>query len=280
MFPCRSKHASERPQRSASIAGPPSPEKNPLLPVPAIVVMMPETRSTLRIRFSWLSRMYRFPSGSMRGFGNPHNFAAVAGPPSPVCPTAPVPAIVVMMPEVSTFRIRALWSPMYRLPAMSRSMPHGCFKLAAVAGPPSPEAPNSPLPATVVMIPDASTLRIRLLSLSRMYRQPEESMQRPHPYFQANAARVAGPPSPEKPRSPVPATVAMSQPSAASPREEAITSNAVATNQADLHFMLHLRVANASVSRRAEYNGARDAPSSSFSWMAKDAGSRPGGTQN
>ena len=35
-----------------------------------------------------------------------------------------------------------------------------------MAGPPSPEKPAMPLPATVLMIPEASTFRIRWFAIS------------------------------------------------------------------------------------------------------------------
>ena len=55
----------------------------------------------------------------------------------------------------------------YPGPAASKANPRGPFKLAAVAGPPSPLYPAVPLPATVVMILLLSTLRTRLLPRAR-----------------------------------------------------------------------------------------------------------------
>jgi len=57
---------------------------------------------------------------------------------------------------------------MYRLFALSNAMPEGPERLACVAGPPSPKGgiPKPPLPATVVMIPFVSMLRMRLLFTS------------------------------------------------------------------------------------------------------------------
>ena len=64
-----------------------------------------------------------------------------------------------------TLRMRwLLWSAMKRLPAPSRATPKGKAKLALVAGPPSPLNPEMPFPATVVMIPEVSTLRMRLFN--------------------------------------------------------------------------------------------------------------------
>ena len=50
------------------------------------------------------------------------------------------------------------------LPARSTAIPNGDLSLAADAGPQSPSEPQPP--ATVVMMPAASTLRIRLFQLS------------------------------------------------------------------------------------------------------------------
>ncbi|MFT3791948.1 MAG: hypothetical protein QM741_12935 [Rudaea sp.] len=75
-------------------------------------------------------------------------------------PSWPLPAIVVMMPEPSTLRIR--WfeqSAMYRLPALSMATASGLFSCAVFAAPPSPEYPALPVPATAVIVPPASTLR-------------------------------------------------------------------------------------------------------------------------
>ena len=53
------------------------------------------------------------------------------------------------------------------LPAPSTATPVGDLSWAAVAGPPSPPKPNL-MPATVVMLPEGSTLRMRSLSASAM----------------------------------------------------------------------------------------------------------------
>ena len=74
----------------------------------------------------------------------------------------PSPAIVLMIPAVSTWRTRWLsQSAMYRLPSGSTWTPEGRFRRAFVASPPSPENPSWPLPATVVMVPIGSTCRTR-----------------------------------------------------------------------------------------------------------------------
>ena len=61
-------------------------------------------------------------------------------------------------------RMRIRWlcrSAMKRLPAPSTATPEGRSSRAAVAVPPSPLNPYSPVPATVLMTPAESTLRIR-----------------------------------------------------------------------------------------------------------------------
>ena len=80
--------------------------------------------------------------------------------------------------------------------------PVGPFKLALVARPPSPENPCVPSPATVLMVPEVSTLRMRLSLESAMKRLPEESTATPKGKF--NLALVAGPPSPANPFPPPP----------------------------------------------------------------------------
>src|SRR5664280_2025204 len=97
---------------------------------------------------------------------------------------------------------------MYRLPAASTARPIGATRHAWVAGPPSPQKPLVPLPATVVMVPSGATRRTRLLLPgSAMYRLPAASRARPPGPWRH--AWVAGPPSPQKPAVPLPATVVM-----------------------------------------------------------------------
>src|SRR6476661_4565373 len=81
------------------------------------------------------------------------NSAAVAGPPSPLKPDTPLPAMVEIIPDVLTMRM--VWfraSDMYKLLFLSKDMATGSSSLAAVACPPSPLWPCMPLPATVVMV--------------------------------------------------------------------------------------------------------------------------------
>ena len=71
------------------------------------------------------------------------------------------------------------------------------MKLALAAGPPSPEKPEVPLPATVVMTPvEAATRRMLWLNGSAMNRLPVASIATRTGSFRV--APVAGPPSPEK----------------------------------------------------------------------------------
>src|SRR5664280_18204 len=96
--------------------------------------------------------MYRLPAASTARLPGPRQ-AWVAGPPSPQKATVPLPATVVMVPSGATRRPRLLpGSAMYRLPAASTARPLGMSRQAWVAGPPSPQKPAVPLPATVVMV--------------------------------------------------------------------------------------------------------------------------------
>ena len=76
-----------------------------------------------------------------------------------------------------------------------------------MAGPPSPLKPCS-FPATDVMTPvPTATCRMRLLFISATSTLPPPSIA--NPIGQNKLALVPGPPSPLKPRSPLPATVLM-----------------------------------------------------------------------
>src|ERR1035438_2339925 len=85
-------------------------------------------------------------------------------------------------------------------------------KDAEVASPPSPEKLRVPLPATVVMTPPADTFRMRLFCESAMMRFMEASTTSLENAPRLKDAEVAGPPSPKKPRVPLPATVVMTPP--------------------------------------------------------------------
>src|ERR1017187_950223 len=94
---------------------------------------------------------------------------------------------------------------MYRLPVESAFTPWGLANCALVAGPPSPEKPGDPVPATLVIVPSGATLRMRWFQQSAMYKLPALSTAMPCG-LPLNWALVPGPPSPEKPGDPVPAT--------------------------------------------------------------------------
>src|SRR5437667_199327 len=64
---------------------------------------------------------------------------------------------------------------MYRLPAESTATPDGNASCALVAGPPSPEKPCVPFPATIVSVPLGVIRTTRLLSGSAPYTLPAES---------------------------------------------------------------------------------------------------------
>jgi hypothetical protein len=88
------------------VAAPPSP-LYVVLPVPAMVDIIPVEIVTLRIRWLLESEIYKFPAESRYTSKGPFNPADVAAPPSPENPLDPVPANVVMMPvDAVTLRIR------------------------------------------------------------------------------------------------------------------------------------------------------------------------------
>src|SRR4051812_38865805 len=121
----------------AAVAGPPSPEK-PGAPFPAIVVIVPP-ESILRIRLLLLSARSTEPAGPSATAVGWFRAAAVAGPPSPLYPAAPVPAIVVITPPGLTFRIRLFPESANTIaPAASTTTPAGSDSCAALAAPPSP----------------------------------------------------------------------------------------------------------------------------------------------
>jgi len=115
------------------------------------------------------------------------SFAWVAGPPSPLKPVAPVPAIVRIVPSLSTSRMRSLAaSAMTRCPLGETARLWGQARSASSAGPPSPEkcrghwsplpaATGSATPATVEIVPVVSTTRITWLKVSAMYMLPAPS---------------------------------------------------------------------------------------------------------
>src|SRR5207248_223186 len=105
-----------------------------------------------------------------------------------------------------TWRMRLLpVSAITKPPSAVAATPLGKLSWAAVAGPPSPEKPDVPLPATVVIVPADETRRMRLLLKSAIRKPPSAVAATPEGAL--SWAAVAGPPSPEKPDVPLPATV-------------------------------------------------------------------------
>ena len=142
--------------------------------------------------------MYTLPTLSSTTPNGPCSSAAVAGPPSPVVPSVPLPARVVMMPSGATLRTTKFpLSAMSRLPEASTYRPVGSLSSAWEAGPLSPVYPAVPVPATVVMMPLVSTLRTTLNCTSEKYTLPDRSVRTPH--GAPTSAAVAGPPSPVSP---------------------------------------------------------------------------------
>ena len=104
----------------------------------------------------------------------------MADPPSPENPARPFPATVEMIPLVSTIRIRLLpASAIYNLPDLSTTMLIGRFSLALVAKPKSPEYPEIPFPATVVITPLILIFLTRQGYCSVINRFPYESTAKP-----------------------------------------------------------------------------------------------------
>ena len=90
------------------------------------------------------------------------SWAERAGPPSPPEPATPVPATRLIAPAGVT--LRTSWLPnsaMKTFPVESMSTPAGCDSSADAAGPPFPELPATPVPASVVIVPPGVTLRTR-----------------------------------------------------------------------------------------------------------------------
>ena len=117
--------------------------------------------------------MYRFPALSRAACVGNERLASVARPVSPHLDggggqKVPLPAIVVIIfVEASTLRTRKLLvSAMYMFPDLSNTTELGPFKVAFVAGPPSPLKPALPVPATVETAPPLVKTRIRLLAWS------------------------------------------------------------------------------------------------------------------
>src|SRR5437588_6897440 len=73
--------------------------------------------------------------------------------------------------DAATIRMRYEPSLISRSPSASSASPTG-LSLAERAGPPTPENPKWPLPATVVSLPKASTRRTVYVSVSIRYIEP------------------------------------------------------------------------------------------------------------
>ena len=117
--------------------------------------------------------------------------------PSGVGRRSPVPPIVFIVPGDGIDGAQAMVadSQISSRPSGSIAMLWGWRSAARAAGPPSPENPGVPMPATVESRPvPASTLRTTWLSRSAMYRCPRPSNAISCGMFSEPA--VAGPPSP------------------------------------------------------------------------------------
>ncbi len=154
----------------------------------------------------------RFPALSNARWDDPARSALVAGPPSPVLKgfPGPLPATVEIRPSGETLRTASPVA-MKRSPAPSAATPERKPSGTPVAGMPSPggqpeAGQEAPLPATVLMIPLGETLRMRPLLESAMKTFPLASTAMSS--GPANAAFVAGPPSPNQQQPcPLPAIV-------------------------------------------------------------------------
>src|SRR5581483_11307472 len=239
--------------------------------VPAIVVMRPPV-SRRRTRLLPESAIRRLPSGSKMMPLGPFKRAPVAGPLSPPNPgLPPCPATVVMTPWASTFRMTWLaLSAMKSSPAGLIATLWGQLRVAWVAGLPSPAKRGEQvarlrgtnpvnLPATVVMMPFRSTLRITWLNVSAMYMFPVRSNVSILGSF--IWASVAGPPSPENPAGDAPANV-VTIPWAPRTGASANPSSACAAamvSASRLRFCGPLNM-RASSPERAELDGSRRFP--------------------
>src|SRR4051794_9198434 len=134
--------------------------------------------------------------------------AAEAGPQPPEKARPPLPATVVIVPAGDTRRTRwLLTSAITTPPSGVTATAAGESSWAVVAGPPSPEKPGVPVPATVVIVPAGVTRRTRPLPASAITKPPSGVPATAS--TEASWAAGAGPPPPEGPGGPVPATVVM-----------------------------------------------------------------------
>ena len=107
----------------AEVAGPPSPLL-PAVPVPATVEMVPPG-VTWRILLLPESAMNRLPAASNASRTGALSRADVAGPPSPVQPDVPVPAMVTTVPSVliAAYGVRAGVGDVHAVLAVDRDAP-------------------------------------------------------------------------------------------------------------------------------------------------------------
>ena len=163
MLPARSTATVEGPRSWASIAGPPSPAYAPG-PVPAIVVMIPSGDTLQAIVFTavsnevdaavWRHRETIHRIDGKRGINGGTSISRV--------PPRAIPGHCLNQTGTGDLADPHADVREGEIPAPSSATPQGDIP-AWVAGPPSPLNPEKPLPATVVMILFAETIRIRLL---------------------------------------------------------------------------------------------------------------------
>ena len=103
----------------------------------------------------------RFPERSKSSALGPFNGISPMDAPSDVGPRPPLPAKVLILPLLESILLTRLlpMSQTYRLSSESNWMLCGCFNWAEAAGPPSPEKPATPVPATVLIRPVRTSIR-------------------------------------------------------------------------------------------------------------------------
>ena len=154
--------------RRANRAGPPSPVE-PLNEGPLWIIRTAPSELTPIRKFVFESRPLMRSSPSAPSASQTGNLSrtAVAGRPL-LGVKGPPPAKVVMIPLVPMRRTREPPDPKKLpisatkiVPSRVTATSEGTLRLAAAAGPWSPEEASTPLPAMVLMIPSGVTRRIR-----------------------------------------------------------------------------------------------------------------------
>ena len=195
------------PLTPASVAGPPSPSESDV-PLPATVVMTP-SGPTRRIRPDVVCAMKRLPSGPSSTASGTMTLASVAGPPSPRMPVISPPATVVIVPsrpDPPNAVIKGV-SDVERA-VYSRSDPMGTIQRRLGSG---PTVATETLLARArhgrddAVQPDATNAVITGVRNVQVVPSGDNAIL---PGLRSWAS-VAGPPSPLKPLSPVPAIVVM-----------------------------------------------------------------------